>query len=136
MTPDELKSIFQSYCLKKPGSPEKNLFGLEYENFVMIPKCVDTVKKFEPSQIEGDYGVFKILETLADITKEFNDPMEKVYEKGMLLELKSPSGKKITIEPGGQFELSDAPRNSLAESNESFQNYLNLLKKVLELLES
>ena len=129
MTLDELKSIFQSYCFKEAGSPEKNLFGLEYENFVMVPKGDDTVKTFEPPQIEGDYGVFRILENLADLTKEDNDPLEKVYEKGMLLELKSPSGIKVTIEPGGQFELSDAPRNSLSESNESLQNYLKLLKK-------
>ena len=131
MTLDELKSIFQSYCFKEAGAPEKNLYGLEYENFVMIPKGDDTVKTFDPSQIEGDYGVFRILENLADLTKEDNDPLEKVYEKGMLLELKSPSGKKVTIEPGGQFELSDAPRNSLSDSNESLQNYLRLLKNAL-----
>ena len=131
MTPDELKSIFQNYCSKEAGSPEKNLFGLEYENFVMIPKGADTGKKFEPSKIEGDYGVFRILENLVNLTKKGNDPLEKVYEKGMLLELKSPSGIKVTIEPGGQFELSDAPRNTLSESNESLQNYLSLLKNAL-----
>ena len=129
MTLDELKSIFESYCFKEAGSPEKKLFGLEYENFVMIPKWDDTVKKFEPIKIEGNNGVFRILENLANLTKESNDPLEKVYEKEMLLALKSTSGTKITIEPGGQFELSDAPRNSLSESNESLQNYLKLLKK-------
>jgi len=49
----------------------------------------------------------------------------------MLLALKSPSGAKVTIEPGGQIELSDAPRKSLSESNESLQNYLKLLKKAV-----
>ena len=131
MTLDELKSIFQSYKCKESGSPEKKLFGMEYENFVMIPKEDDTAKTFEPLQVEGDKGVFRILENLADLTKEGNDPLEKVFEKGMLLALKSPSGAKVTIEPGGQIELSDAPRKSLSESNESLQNYLNLLKKAV-----
>jgi len=131
MTTEELKSIFQSYCSKDVNSPGKKLFGLEYENFVMIPKRNDTAKTFEPLQVEGDKGVFRILENLADLTKEDNDPLEKVYEKEMLLALKRPSGAKITIEPGGQIELSDAPRNSLSESNESLQNYLRLLKKAV-----
>ena len=131
MTTDELKSIFQSYCCKDGDSPVKKLFGLEYENFVMIPKRDDRTKTFEPLQVEGDKGVFRILENLADLTKEDNDPLEKVYEKEMLLALKSPSGAKVTIEPGGQIELSDAPRKSLSESNESLQNYLKLLKKAV-----
>ena len=48
MTLDELKSIFQSYCCKEAGSPEKKLFGMEYENFVMIPKGHDKEKTFDP----------------------------------------------------------------------------------------
>ena len=68
---------------------------------------------------------------MADLTNGSDDPLEKVYEKEMLLALKSPAGTKVTIEPGGQFELSDAPRNSLSESNESLQNYLKLLKNAL-----
>ena len=129
---DELKSIFQSYCTKDGDTPEKKLFGLEYENFVMIPKEDDRAKTFEPLQVEGDMRVFRILENLADLTKEDNEPLEKVYEKDMLLALKSPSGAKITIEPGGQIELSDAPRKSLSESNESLQNYLRMLKKLFQ----
>ena len=56
---------------------------------------------------------------MADLTKESDDPLEKVYEKELLLALKNPVGTKVTFEPGGQFELSDAPRNSLSESNEA-----------------
>ena len=96
MTLDELKSIFQSYCCKEAGSPEKKLFGMEYENFVMIPKGDDKAKKFDPLQVEGDSGVFRILENLADLTKESNDPLEKVYEKEMLLALKSPIAVSYT----------------------------------------
>ena len=78
MTLDELKSIFQSYCCKKAGSPEKKLFGMEYENFIMIPKGHDKEKTFDPLPVEGDSGVFRILENLAELTKESDDPLEKV----------------------------------------------------------
>ncbi len=66
MTIDDLKSIFQSYCSHELGSPEKKLFGMEYENFIMIPKKDDKVNTFEPLQVEGSKGVFKILEKMAD----------------------------------------------------------------------
>ena len=78
MTLDELKSIFQSYCCKEVGSPEKKLFGMEYENFVMIPKDFDKGKKFYPLPVEGDSGVFRILENLVDLTKDSDDPLEKL----------------------------------------------------------
>ena len=54
MTLDELKSIFQNYCCIEAGTPEKKLFGMEYENFVMIPKENDKTKKFDPLPVEGD----------------------------------------------------------------------------------
>jgi len=37
MTLEELKSLFLGYCRKEDGAPDKQLFGLEYENFVMVP---------------------------------------------------------------------------------------------------
>ena len=60
MTQDDLKSIFQIYCLKEFGSPEKKLFGMEYENFIMIPKMKDKAKTFEPLHVEGSSGFFRI----------------------------------------------------------------------------
>ena len=98
MTLDELKSIFQSYCCKEAGSPEKKLFGMEYENFVMIPKGFDKENTFVPLPVEGDSGVFRILENLDELPIESEDPLEKMYEKEMLLALKSPTGTKVTIE--------------------------------------
>jgi len=43
MTLEELKSLFLGYCRKENGAPDKQLFGLEYENFVMVPNN-ETVK--------------------------------------------------------------------------------------------
>jgi len=128
----DLKSLFQEYCETRNEAKNKQLFGMEYENFILVPKYDNKDLIFQPLSVDGKPGVFSVLNNLFELSKYTNDPMEKVFEKGMLLSLKSVSGSKITIEPGGQIELSDAPRNSLLETNNSLQSYLNLLKKAVE----
>jgi len=131
MTLEELKSLFLGYCRKENGTPDKQLFGLEYENFVMVPNNDDGEECFHPLPVEGESGVFRVLENLVELTKNSDDPLEKVYEKDMLLALISPAGSKITVEPGGQIELSDAPRKSLLDAYNSLQDYLKLLEKAV-----
>ena len=131
MNHNDLKSLFLGYCHKKTGAPDKNLIGMEYENFVFIPDEDNPEDTFLPLPVDGDSGVFSVLENLVELTKDTADPLEKIYEKDMLLALTSPSGSKVTIEPGGQIELSDAPRNSLLEVHNSLQSYLKLLKKAV-----
>ena len=131
MTLEELKSLFLGYCRKEDGTPDKQLFGLEYENFVMVPNNDDGEECFHPLPVEGESGVFRVLENLVELTKNSDDPLEKVYEKDMLLALISPAGSKITVEPGGQIELSDAPRKSLLDAYNSLQDYLKLLEKAV-----
>ena len=131
MTLEELKSLFLGYCRKEDGAPDKQLFGLEYENFVMVPNNDDGEECYHPLPVEGESGVFRVLENLVELTKNSDDPLEKVYEKDMLLALISPAGSKITVEPGGQIELSDAPRKSLLDAYNSLQDYLKLLEKAV-----
>ena len=131
MTHNDLKSLFLGYCRKESGTPDKQLIGMEYENFVFIPDENNSEDGFRPLPVDGDSGVFSVLENLVELTKDSNDPLEKVFEKDMLLALTSPSGSKITIEPGGQIELSDAPRNSLLEAHNSLQTYLKLLEEAV-----
>ena len=131
MTHNDLKSLFLGYCRKESGTPDKQLIGMEYENFVFIPDEVNSEDGFRPLPVDGDSGVFSVLENLVELTKDSADPLEKVFEKDMLLALTSPSGSKITIEPGGQIELSDAPRNSLLEAHNSLQTYLKLLEEAV-----
>ena len=127
----ELKSLFLGYCRKEASAPNKQLFGLEYENFVMVPNNDDGEECFHPLPVEGKFGVSGVLNNLAEMTKNSKDPLKKVFEKNMLLALISPAGTKITVEPGGQIELSDAPRKSLLEAHNSFQAYLKLLKNAV-----
>ena len=131
MTHNDLKSLFLGYCRKESGTPDKQLIGMEYENFVFIPDENNSEDGFRPLPVDGDSGVFSVLENLVELTKDSADPLEKVFEKDMLLALTSPSGSKITIEPGGQIELSDAPRNSLLEAHNSLQTYLKLLEEAV-----
>ena len=111
MTHNDLKSLFLGYCHKESGAPDNNLIGMEYENFVLIPDEANPEDAFLPLPVDGDSGVFSVLENLVELTKDTADPLEKIYEKDMLLALTSPSGSKVTIEPGGQIELSDALEN-------------------------
>ena len=131
MTHNDLKSLFLGYCRKESGTPDKQLIGMEYENFVFIPDEDNSEDGFRPLPVDGDSGVFSVLENLVELTKDSNDPLERVFEKDMLLALTSPSGSKITIEPGGQIELSDAPRNSLLEAHNSLQTYIKLLEEAV-----
>ena len=131
MTFNDLKLLFLSYCRKEADTPDKQLFGLEYENFVLVPNNDHKGDSYYPLPVDGDSGVSGVLENLAELTKDSDDPLEKVFEKEMLLGLISPAGTKITVEPGGQIELSDAPRKSLLEAHSSLQAYLKLLKKAV-----
>ena len=131
MIHNDLKSLFIDYCHKGSGTQDKKLIGMEYENFVLIPNKDNPEDSFSPLPVDGDSGVFSVLENLVELTRDTGDPLKKIYEKDMLLALTSQSGSKITIEPGGQIELSDAPRNSLLEVHNSSQSYLKLLKKAV-----
>ena len=119
------------YCRKETADPDKQLFGMEYENFVLVPNNNNKGDSYHPLPVDGDSGVAGVLKNLAELTKDTDDPLEKVFEKEMLLGLISPAGTKITVEPGGQIELSDAPRKSLLEAHSSLQAYLKLLKKAV-----
>ncbi|MBC8257798.1 MAG: glutamate--cysteine ligase [SAR324 cluster bacterium] len=131
MNISELKSLFIDYCRNENGASDKQLFGLEYENFVLVPQDANPNQTYSPMPIEGETGVFSVLDNLAELTKDDEDPLEKVYENEMLLALKSPAGSKVTIEPGGQIELSDRPRSSLSEADKSLKSYLKLLNKAV-----
>jgi len=128
----DLRTLFQNYCLTGTGNDPKQLFGLEYENFIFVPDNKGNKEKsFQPISVSGESGIISVLNHLVELSKSTDEPLEKVHEKEMLLSLKYLSGSKITIEPGGQVELSDAPRNSLLETNRSLNNHLKLLKKAI-----
>ena len=86
---NELKSLFEKFCKKTSTSKQKKLFGIEYENFVLIKKNNKKGYNFEPISFEGESGIFRILENLVELTKDSDDPLEKVFENNVLLSLKN-----------------------------------------------
>ncbi|MEN8182313.1 MAG: glutamate--cysteine ligase [Myxococcota bacterium] len=72
---------------------------------------------------EGDRGVARILERVAEI-----DGWAPITESGRIIALEK-DGASITLEPGGQFELSGAPLRTVFETCDEFQTHLAVMKE-------
>ena len=91
--------------------PEAHRIGTEHEKF---PFRKDTL---EPVPYEGERGIAALLEGMGE-----HLGWTPGYDDGAIVSLTGPTGASISLEPGGQFELSGAPLETLhetcAESNE------------------
>ena len=76
--------------------------GTEHEKFLFHKGS------FKPVAYEGAQGVGQLLSLLE---QQFD--MQPIIEKGHIIGLKSADGGSVTLEPGGQLELSGAPLVSL-----------------------
>jgi len=100
--------------------PERWLVGTEHEKIGLRED------EFSPVPYEGSRGIRAILEAIADA-----DDWEPVSEAGHLIELRK-AGASITLEPGGQLELSGAPLRTIHETCDEFHTHLALMKRVCE----
>lgn len=101
---DQLVAEFESGC----KSSEAWRIGTEHEKFGFH------VSDLTPLEYEGPAGIKAILEELA--TRHGYEP---VIEAGNVIALKQqdcPAGGSITLEPGGQLELSGAPLKTLHQT--------------------
>ncbi|MDP7317365.1 MAG: glutamate-cysteine ligase family protein, partial [SAR324 cluster bacterium] len=140
MNANDLQSVFDSY-FKKAASSSQQLLGLEVECFLLRPQSPhDTPVAdpefvlFQPLPMEGAVSIHKLLEALAELPEwhevwEYPLPEESVPSR--LLGLKQEYGSSISVEPGGQFELSDAPRGELQEIQSSLAQFHTSLNHVL-----
>lgn len=94
--------------------------GTEHEKFV-FRTCT-----LSPVSYEGSDGIRALLEALV---ARYN--WEPIFEKGQIIALKQAAsnprgdiGSTISLEPGGQFELSGAPLENLHETAEETQEHL------------
>lgn len=92
--------------------------GLECEFFVVTPETLGSVPYW------GDRGVVGILEELA---RSYG--WEPQLENGALLGLKRGSSR-VTLEPGGQIELSGAPFTFLEDTLRERETFIAQLKEV------
>ncbi|MFW6341072.1 MAG: glutamate-cysteine ligase family protein, partial [Wenzhouxiangella sp.] len=95
--------------------------GTEHEKFGFL---TDTL---EPLKYEGPAGVRAMLEGLSH---RFD--WEIVNEDGLPIALKKPDGCSITLEPGGQLELSGALLDNLHETCSEVNSHLAEVRAVAE----
>ena len=75
---------------------------------------------------EGPRGIAAVLEQVAEL-----DGWRRIHEGEFLIALEK-DGASITLEPGGQLELSGAPLRTIHETCSEFQGHLSLMKRISE----
>ncbi|MEP3279046.1 MAG: glutamate--cysteine ligase [Stappiaceae bacterium] len=113
-----LISVLESGC--KPTAAFR--IGTEHEKFGF---CVDTLK---PIPYEGERGVRRVLEGMEGLLG-----WERIEDHGKIIGLADPvGGGAISIEPGGQFELSGAPVETLHQTCRETNSHLAQVREIAE----
>jgi len=81
---------------------------------------------FDRVPYDGPRGIRAVLEAVAAA-----DAWKPVHEEGHLIALEK-DGASITLEPGGQIELSGAPLRTARETCSEFNTHVDLVKRVSE----
>ena len=89
--------------------------GTEHEKFVFHLNNLERVGYF------GKSGVSELLNNLAKENK-----WEKILEKNNTIALKDETGASISLEPGGQLELSGSPLDNLHQTCKETGRHLKL----------
>jgi len=97
--------------------------GTEHEKF-----CYH-LEDNRPLAYDGEVGIRRMLELLAS---EFD--WEPVLEGNNVIALTSGTGGSITLEPGGQFELSGAPLQTVHQTCAEVHRHLDELKEINQTL--
>ena len=79
-----------------------------------------------PVPYQGERGIGAVLETIAR-----EDGWAPVFEAENVIALEKDSAS-ITLEPGGQLELSGAPLRTIFEACQEFNRHLDLVRRVSE----
>lgn len=101
-------------------SPEQWRIGTEYEKFGFL------MKDLTPLTYDGSPGIRQILEGLSS-----NYSWEPVRENDIVIALRG-NGGSITLEPGGQLELSGAALTNLHETCDEVHTHLDQVKSVAQ----
>ncbi len=117
-----IESIDELTAYIAAGSKPKDQWkiGTEHEKFVF---CRTNLK---PIPYEGDAGIRAILEKLADDTG-----WAIIRENDLPIGL-TGEGASVSLEPGGQVELSGAPLDNVHQTCDEVHAHLDAIKKVCE----
>jgi glutamate--cysteine ligase len=100
--------------------PEAWRVGTEHEKFVFRRADLKRVP------YEGPDGIGALLQAMTRFG------WEPVLEKGKIIALKNDSRCSITLEPGGQFELSGAPLETVHQTCEEVHEHLRQVREVCD----
>jgi glutamate--cysteine ligase len=93
--------------------------GTEHEKFAFCTKSLKTLP------YEGEKSVRALLENMSQFPE-----WEPVFEAGNIIALKGKDGSSVTLEPGGQVELSGAPLENIHQTCKEVGTHLEQAKKV------
>ena len=114
---EQLEEWFINGC-----KPKKNWkVGTEHEKFALKFSSIDN--KYYPVSYEEKAGIKNILNEISNLG------WTKIFEKGKVIALKKDR-QSITLEPGGQIELSGAPLFDIHSTCKETNEHLKLLKKI------
>ncbi len=113
---DQLTDYLAGGCKPK----DEWRIGTEHEKFVF---CRTSLK---PVPYEGEAGIRAILEKLGQETG-----WDIIAENGNPIGLKG-EGASVSLEPGGQFELSGAPLENIHQTCDEVHRHLEAVKKVCD----
>jgi glutamate--cysteine ligase len=97
--------------------------GTEHEKFLF--RCDDHA----PVGYDGPNGVGKLL---TDLLAEMGSEATPIIEKGQIIGLKDGAGGSVTLEPGGQLELSGAPLENLHQTCAETGRHLRHMRTVAD----
>lgn len=107
--------------LRSGEKPEARFrVGTEHEKIAL------RLEDLGPVPYEGERGIGAVLETIAR-----EDGWTPIHEAGNVIALEK-DGASITLEPGGQLELSGAPLRTIFEACQEFNCHLDLVRRVSE----
>ncbi len=114
------KDTLIKYLEKGIKPRESWRIGTEHEKFVY------RLSDYAPLAYDGYPGIRQILEKLQRYG------WAPVMEKDNVIALKKTDGSSVTLEPGGQFELSGAPVANIHQTCNEVQSHLTEVKAVCE----
>ena len=115
----EQVSDILDYMASGSRPPEQWRLGTEHEKFGF------TTADLRPLPYEGDRGIHAILVAMCE---RFN--WKPVLEQGLPIALLDDTGASITLEPGGQLELSGALLDTLHETCREVNTHLKQVKSI------
>ena len=119
MTEYDPSKMFVDFFINNNTSPSNFKIGAEFEHFVIKKDSLETVSYYEKNGIEN---ILKQLE---------KSGWQGIYENENIIGAEN-NGAYLSLEPGGQLEVSLAPVKRVKELE---KDYLNIINQIVEICE-